>query len=472
MERLVGDRLTGAALAACALFILLLAFAPLLAVSRLLSQDTRLTQQLNPLAASSANILNLMVDQETGERGFVATANRALLEPYTTGRERLKAVWGPAEQQASEAGGKAPALLDAVRRSAEDWQTQIGEPEVSLVLAAQQEAAISGETSGRGKALFDQFRQDNLALSSYAATEQAQAAATRDADLTRLRIIEIVLVGLGLAALGLLTYTAARSASAFRNAASAEENAQLYAQADEALRVRDEFLSAVSHDLRTPLTTIRGLTQLLQRQLQRPDVAQAVALERSLTGIDRASRTMGRMIDDLLDISRIEAGRPISLNRQETDLVALVRQVIDEQQPLTPNQKIGLETAAVSLTGMWDPARLERVFVNLLSNAIKYSPGGGDVTVTLLAIPQDGTDEHWAEVRVQDSGLGIPPDDLPHIFDQFHRATNVRNLPGLGIGLAGARQTVERHGGTLEAESEEGKGSLFILRLPCAPTTE
>ena len=469
IERFTGDRLTGAALAAAAFFILLLAFLPFLAVSRVLSQDTRLTRELTPLAVSSAEILNLMLDQESGERGFIATGNRDLLQPYTAGKARLAAVWEPAEREAGDVGGAAPALLNAVRRSAEMWQSEIGDREVSLAESGQRDTALDTEATGRGKTLFDRFRQDHLALSDYVAGEQAKATATRDANLARLRNVEIVLFGLGLAALGLLSYTGARSARAFRNAALAEENERLYKQTQDILRVRDEFLSSVSHDLRTPLTTIRGLTQLSQRQLGRMELSESAALQRSLNGVERASRTMGRMIDDLLDISRIEAGRPISLNRQPTDLVALARQVVEEQQVLTQKHRITLETTSETLSGFWDPARLERVLINLISNAVKYSPDGGDVAVSLTATAPDHAEDCWAEVRVQDAGLGIPAGNLPHIFEQFHRGSNVSELQGLGIGLAGARQAVEQHGGTLEAESTEGEGATFILRLPIAP---
>jgi signal transduction histidine kinase len=115
--------------------------------------------------------------------------------------------------------------------------------------------------------------------------------------------------------------------------------------------------------------------------------------------------------------------------------------------------------------GDWDGPRLRRVLDNLLSNAIKYSPAGGEVVVTLAA------DGDSAVLRVRDQGLGIPAEDLPHIFERFRRARNAAEIVGTGLGLSGARQLVEQHGGTIQVESQEGAGSTFTVRLPLGDTT-
>jgi signal transduction histidine kinase len=151
------------------------------------------------------------------------------------------------------------------------------------------------------------------------------------------------------------------------------------------------------------------------------------------------------------------------------DLIALVQQLVTDYQRTTRHHQLRVETLTSELVGRWDTARLERVLANLLSNAIKYSPDGGDITIKLTA-ETSGEGASWAAVVVQDSGLGIPAADLPHIFERFHRGTNVSGrIRGAGIGLAGARQLVEQHGGTIEVASVEGRGASFTVRLPCTP---
>jgi signal transduction histidine kinase len=119
-----------------------------------------------------------------------------------------------------------------------------------------------------------------------------------------------------------------------------------------------------------------------------------------------------------------------------------------------------VEATVPALVGRWDGARLERVLLNLLANAVKYSPGGGEISLTV------SQEDHWATVVVRDQGLGIPTADLPHIFERFHRAGNVGRITGTGIGLAEARQIVEQHGGTITVASQEGSGTTFALQLP------
>jgi PAS domain S-box-containing protein len=249
-------------------------------------------------------------------------------------------------------------------------------------------------------------------------------------------------------------------------AAMAVDNARLYRDAERALTLRDEFLSTVSHDLRTPLTTVRGLTELLLRQSLRGEVPRE-RLVHVLRDIDRASRGMSRMIDELLDLSRIRSGRTLTLHRERMDLVAMATQLVNEHQLVSRRHEIRLVAEPDVIEGNWDRTRLERVLHNLLSNAVKYSPDGGIITVSLRAIDPSRDGLSWVELRVEDEGAGIPAADVPRIFDRHFRASNVsRGTPGLGIGLSGVAQSVELHGGSVGVESEEGRGSVFIVRLP------
>lgn len=239
------------------------------------------------------------------------------------------------------------------------------------------------------------------------------------------------------------------------------------AEAEAAVQIRDAYLSSISHDLRAPLTTIKGMAQLSLRRARRLDQADAAQVAAALERIDGAANRMIGMIDELLDLARLEAGRPVDLARQPVDLVALVRQAAAEQQRTTDRHRIIADASVPQLVGEWDPPRLERVLTNLLTNAIKYSPEGGEINV-LVRLEQSGPDgEPWAILIVQDPGLGIPAADLPHIFERFYRGTNVGvQISGAGIGLAGSKQIVEQLGGSIGVESQEGAGSRFTVRLP------
>jgi signal transduction histidine kinase len=237
-----------------------------------------------------------------------------------------------------------------------------------------------------------------------------------------------------------------------------------YDRAVEATRLRDAVLASVSHDLRNPLQGIKAEAQLLKRRIARGDGTPAEQLDQALTNIDHAAVRMSSMIDELLDTARLQAGQQLMLRRQQVDLVLLVREVISELSLLERKRNVGLLASPAAVLAEIDPGRVRRVIENLLSNALKYSPAESDVTVQLAA------EAGWAVVRVRDQGLGIPAADLPHIFDYFHRAGNVAaRLPGIGLGLPGARRIVEQHGGEISIESHEGVGSTFTVRLPLAP---
>ncbi|HET9015850.1 MAG TPA: ATP-binding protein, partial [Thermomicrobiaceae bacterium] len=234
-----------------------------------------------------------------------------------------------------------------------------------------------------------------------------------------------------------------------------------------AARQRDVLFQMVSHDLRSPLTTIRGLSQLLQRQLARSAAPDPERLRQGLSTIDAATTRMMRQINELIDLARTEAGQDLTLEREPTDLVALVEEVVSEYRHAASRHRFELELGAVELRGEWDRDRLHRVVSNLVGNAIKYSPDGGTVRISLEAEPAP-TAEH-AVLRVRDEGIGIPADDIPYIFDRFRRATNAQGIDGTGIGLASVRAIVEQHGGTVDVTSTAGAGSTFTIRVPRLP---
>jgi signal transduction histidine kinase len=237
------------------------------------------------------------------------------------------------------------------------------------------------------------------------------------------------------------------------------------AEAEKAVRLRDQFLAGVSHDLNAPLTVIKGTAQLLRRHAEQ---AQAPEKERLLSGLEQieaTTRRMGKLLDELLDVARLQAGQPLELNREPKDLVELVRQAAAEHQQTTERHRLHVEAAESHLVGQWDAARLERVLDNLLTNAIKYSPNGGDITLTVAR--EEDAYGAWAVVRVSDQGVGVPAADLPRIFEQFRRGGNVvGRYGGTGLGLAAVSQIVREHGGCISVDSQEGVGSTFTMRLP------
>jgi excisionase family DNA binding protein len=262
------------------------------------------------------------------------------------------------------------------------------------------------------------------------------------------------------------------------HAAIALDKARLYSRekeardaAQRALHLRDEFLGSISHDLRTPLTSITGLSQLLLRQASRGPTTESERVTKALQQVDASAARMAAMIDELLDLTRLESGRPLSLNRASTDALELVRRVVGQHQRGAGEHRLTLDTDLAALAVCWDSARMARVLSNLLSNAVKYSPDGGAIVVRLSSEQVDG--QPWLRLTVEDQGLGIPAADLPHVFERFHRAGNVQGrFKGSGIGLAGSKQIVEQHGGTIVVESRENAGTSVTVCLPCAFTEE
>jgi len=242
-------------------------------------------------------------------------------------------------------------------------------------------------------------------------------------------------------------------------AAIALDNATLYTKELEANRLKDEFLATVSHELRTPLTPILGAIYKLRASRTSDEDLQA-----TVDIIERNTRAQARIVEELLDISRITAGK-LNFNRQPVDLLPIIQRAIEVVRPSTEALGIHLQTSLEPLDRLiWcDRDRIQQVIWNLLSNAIKFTRQGGLIEVRLDSSPD------WAHIRISDTGVGISPEFLPHVFDQFRQAGNfvTRMQGGLGAGLAIVRYIVERHGGTVRVESRgEGQGATFVVDLP------
>ena len=238
-----------------------------------------------------------------------------------------------------------------------------------------------------------------------------------------------------------------------------EQRAREEAQA--ANRAKDEFLATLSHELRTPLNAILGWSRLLSSGTLDPD-----ASRRAVEVIERNTRLQAQLIEDLLDISRIITGK-LRLDLRMTALSAIVEGALESVRPAADAKRIRIEADldAANQSVLCDPARMQQVVWNLLANAVKFTPDDGTVTVGVTR------QESSVTIHVSDSGIGIEPDFLPHVFDRFRQqdAASTRAHGGLGLGLSIARHLVELHGGTIEALSAgPGLGSTFLVRVPVA----
>ncbi|QSQ22001.1 AAA family ATPase [Pyxidicoccus parkwayensis] len=243
-----------------------------------------------------------------------------------------------------------------------------------------------------------------------------------------------------------------------RRVAVCIENARLYRASQDAIRLRDEFLSVASHELNTPLTSLRLMVQSLLRHA--PEALSDAAL-RALRTVDGQSLRLATLIEELLDVSRLHAGR-LDLNLEQVDLRDVIQRVTARlREPLA---RAGCELKVRvdgPIRGRWDATRLGQVLLNLLSNAIKFGAGK---PILLEA----GHEHGLAWLRVRDHGIGIAPDRLPHIFDRFERAVSVRAYGGLGLGLHLVREILTALGGGIHVESTVGAGTCFTVELPCA----
>lgn len=305
----------------------------------------------------------------------------------------------------------------------------------------------------------------------------------------------------------------AREAETERSLAQEHEARRL---AERAVRARDEFLSIAAHELKTPTTSLRGFAQLTMRRLGREGQVDPAQLRRALEVIDQQAVKLTMLVSQLLDVSRLEAGR-VALDRQPTDLGALLTTVIASVQAGAPARAIRLEKPATPAMALVDPLRLEQVLNNLLDNAVRYSPGNTPIDVTLstflpaTAFASNGqaslphgapaaarsappawpgangvTDAHsatvsahkvngvaqptssdrWLRIAVRDYGQGIPPGRRERIFEPFYQVHPEHHTTGLGLGLYVARQLTELHGGSLEAAFPPEGGTCFSVTLP------
>jgi PAS domain S-box-containing protein len=240
----------------------------------------------------------------------------------------------------------------------------------------------------------------------------------------------------------------------------AAEERDARVQAEAALRLRDDVLALATHDLRAPLTTILGRVDLVSMRLQQGGAVDATWLAPQMQSLRSAAQHMLTVIGEIGDVARLQMGQRLDLLLEEVNLSDLAHAVAAEYGAAEGPSQVVVDLPAAQIAVCGDRARLTRVVRNLVDNGIKYSPRD---TAVCVAVHQDGP---WAILTVQDRGVGIPAEDLPHVFTRFFRAATAAGVGGSGLGLAGARAIMEQHGGEIAIASMVGHGTTVTLRLP------
>ena len=431
-------------------------------------RDQQRITDLQAVRVEMQALLRLYVDAETGQRGYLLTGDEKFLEHYTTARAQL-----------AEGGGRLEAMLGtdtemlALQRAIEELGVRkLAEMEARIAerRAGNGAAATTAMQRGEGKALMDEIRLRAAAIDRRKAQEVAQVLEENQRTRRRSQWLttgSALILSAALIALYFFTRKNLHALEAAREVMSkllaAERSA--HSEATQANRMKDEFLALVSHELRTPLNAMLGWTSLLKDGAE-----DEKELREGLETIDRNARAQSRLIDDLLDVSRIIAGK-VRLEITEVNLRAISASVIDTLRPAAEARgvKVLLHATSEPADVLGDADRLQQVVWNLLSNAIKFTPRGGRVTLSL-----EHSDSRVA-LEVTDTGPGIAADFLPHIFKRFSQgdASTTRGHGGLGLGLAITRHLVELHGGLVSARSEgEGQGATFRVEIPVIAVKE
>jgi signal transduction histidine kinase len=292
----------------------------------------------------------------------------------------------------------------------------------------------------------------------HSAVFPAESFSTLKTDEERFR--EIALLQQKAAQLETEVQERAQAQEQLRKALESERTARY--EAEEALRLRDEFVTIAAHELKTPLTSLMGRAQLAVQRAQRAQKLDREQIEALMQSVVTQSEKLSRLVSQLLDVSRLKGGK-LSIDRQPTDLVKLLHESVYSVH--VGHNGHNLTVAAPDrMVAEIDPIRIEQVIINLLNNAVKYSPNESEIQIGLT-----WPDQNTIELAVHDQGPGIPVAERERIFDRFYQGDRQRLTGGMGLGLFVCREIVELHGGEIVAEFPEGGGTRFVVRLPVSP---
>jgi two-component system OmpR family sensor kinase len=497
LETLLPNRLTTRMLVGAALVSLAVAAVALL-IAILSLRDTAHDARHSEQVIGQANLVEtLVLDLETGERGFVITGQERFLEPWRNARARL----GPETTRLAGLVAANPAERAEVREIGEQARAYVRDWTLPIIAAARRDPARARAlvSTGRGKRRVDAIRRHFRTL--VGSEQRLVRTGGRSADEAAVRAVAIAAGGfaLALALLAVLTGYLSRttvrpvrrvadaaralasgdlgarvpdggpveiedlSRSFNRMAAAIEEQQALLTEQNEQLRevdrLKEEFVAVVSHELRTPLTSIRGYLDLvLDGSAGELGEKQQYFLEIA----DRNSRRLLRLVGDLLLFAQIQAGT-FKLRREHVDVVEVARDALSAVAPAADAKSIEVDlTDGIPSVVSVDRARLGQVLDNLLSNAVKFTPQGGRVELRV------GPRGNGIGIDVADTGMGIPTSEAEHLFERFFRTSNATEqaVPGTGLGLTIVKALVDAHGGRISVDSVEGSGTTFRIDLP------
>lgn len=462
-----------------------------LSLRSLTARVSRSTVTITRLSGSADRLLAGMLTQEVLVRSYAQTGDAPTRVQFNQARAAFLQTFAEAERL-PHLDATSRTLLDTQRAIAERWYEQVARREIALSDAGQDGPLQQLIMQGQSRRLVDEFRTANTQFRDHLAAlgrQEADAAAQRARATALLVILSIVVAGLAgltvfvylrhgvLRPLGELTAAVSAVRSGLLDVRVPEQGAREFRVlersfnetvialqlADEERRrleqLKSDFIAIVSHELRTPLTSIKGYTEMVLDGDAGPvSEEQRDYLGTALTNTDR----LVDLVNDLLDLSRIESGR-FEVERGRVDIAAVVESALGTLRPLidAKAQRLSVQMAPGLPPVDGDARRLTQVAVNLISNASKYTPTGGAITVQ--AIAEGGS----MVLRVSDTGAGIHPEDQLHLFERFYRARTAghHNVTGTGLGLAITRSIVELHGGRILVQSVPGEGSTFEVRL-------
>jgi len=420
-----------------------------------LRSAARMTDRAGEIIAQAHLVERLVIDGETGLRGFLITGKDEFLEPYLNARRRF---FLESDELISLVAGDPTwtTTLNEIRARVNDWielaeatiQHRRGKKQINET--AQSEAKRLTDVI---RAQFDELiRLEEGSRRALAAESRATARWTVTSSTIAAIILGLILAVYSRRLLFLLTDSYAKIVADLNQQTS---------NLEKAVRSRDEFLSVASHELKTPLTSLKLQLQMTQRAIK-PERQESPPLEKLKRVVDMCfnqSLRLTELIEELLDVSRIQSGK-LSFNFDDVDLTELVRENIDKfaEQFVEAKTELSFD-AGTPVLATCERFPMEQVCWNLLSNALKY---GGSRPVSVRVIQ----DDRYAQIVIQDQGIGIEAEKVPLIFDKFERVAEGSGIGGLGLGLFISRQIIIAHRGTIEVESKLNQGSTFTVRIP------
>ena len=432
---------------------------------RWLNTEVERVDHTDQVISAAQETLALMLDMETGIRGYLLTNDDSFLAPYQRAAPVMDGTFSELAGLVED-NPQQVAAASQLQKDYRDWQQL-----VMRMLPQERNAGVRDVAQVAAREQMDVVRRDFARFIGVEESVRKQRTASVQ-KVTRIVVVSSIAAALLLGVLvGMFTRRALRTVAGDFETALAEsdgarvraeglavENEQLYRQAQSASSAKDEFLATLSHELRTPLTAILGWSRLLQMQPGTPgDISTA------LSAIERSARSQAALIEDILDVSRIITGK-MKLTVREVDLRDAVREAVESLRPAAAAKNIAIDVDAPdTLILSADPNRLQQIIWNLLANSVKFSSAGPRIRVDAKRVRDD------VVLRVTDEGCGIDSAFLPFVFDRFRQAdsTSTREFGGLGIGLSVVKLLVELHGGGVRADSPGlGKGATFTVTFP------